>query len=71
MLTMNQAKAVVQESFDNYNGFVSVLPADLLFCWAGNVRFNGWTDAELVAQFKLTFELVSGTEFSICQRFIK
>ena len=68
---MNQAKAVVQESFNNYNGFVSVLPADLLFCWAGNVRFNGWTDVELVAQFKEAFENVEGTEFSICQRFIK
>ncbi len=70
-MTMNQAKTVVQNTFNTYNGFDSVLPSDLLFCWAGNVRFNGWTDVELVAQFKQAFEKVEGTEFTICQRFIK
>ncbi len=68
---MSQAKQVVQESFDRYNGFKSVLPADLLFCWAGNVRHNGWTEDQLIAQFKQAFEIAYGSEFTVNQSYIK
>lgn len=52
MLTMNQAKQVVQEVYNTYCGFECSLPADLLFSYAGNVRHNGWTTADLHLAFK-------------------
>lgn len=70
-LSMIQAKQFVADVFNKYNGFNSVLPDDLLFSFAGNVRFNGWNENDLIEQFRLHFEIQSGKEFTIDQTFIK
>ncbi len=50
---MKQAKRLIQEVYNTYRGFDCVLPDDLLFSYAGNVRHNGWTASDLHAAFKI------------------
>lgn len=57
MLTMKQAKQIVIEAHNAWIGFECSLPEDLLFCFAGNVRHNGWTQSKLFEAFELHFTI--------------
>lgn len=50
-MKITAAKQIVTEAFNTYNGFKSVLPANDLNTLAGNVKFNGWTQAQLFKFF--------------------
>jgi hypothetical protein len=51
-MTMKQAKEIANDAFRVYCGFNdAVLPDDIAFSCAGNIRSNGWTQADLFAFF--------------------
>jgi hypothetical protein len=54
-MNMKAAKEVVKQAFNEWSGFEAVLPADILFCCAGNVVHNGWGKAKLYEFFKSSF----------------
>ena len=52
---MKAAKEIVKQAFNEWSGFEAVLPADVLFCCAGNVLHNGWGKAKLYEFFESCF----------------
>ena len=52
---MKQAKEVVKQVFNEWSGFDAVLSDEILFCLAGNVKFNKWGKASLIEFFNNNF----------------
>ncbi|APC44299.1 hypothetical protein [Pseudoalteromonas phage PH357] len=54
-ITIKQAKKQANKEFSNWSGFETSLPNDLLFCVAGNIKHNGWSQKEMFKFFDKMF----------------
>lgn len=51
-MKIQDAKKLVQDTFNEFSGFACVLPENDLFSFAGSVKHLGWGVDELKAEFK-------------------